>query len=81
MLTGQTVWQRLVQATQREKVKTCLTESYPVQTVAKAIPVKSPQKVAASRRTIFHSRQLERGNLQAGSSRSFGAASVCESTT
>ena len=40
MLTGQTVWQRFVQATQREKVETWLTESYPVQPVAKAIPAK-----------------------------------------
>jgi len=43
MLTGQTVWQRFVQATQREKVETWLTQSYPAQPETKAIPAK-PRK-------------------------------------
>jgi len=40
MNTGQTTWQRLVQATQREKVETWLTQSYPAKPVVKAIPAK-----------------------------------------
>lgn len=40
MHTGETVWQRFVQATQREKVETWLTQSYPAQPVAKPIPAK-----------------------------------------
>jgi hypothetical protein len=40
MRTGETVWQRFVQAPQREKVETWLTESYPAQAVATAIPAK-----------------------------------------
>ena len=44
MRTGETSWQRFVQATQREKVETWLTESYPVQPVAKAIPARSRKR-------------------------------------
>jgi hypothetical protein len=44
MLTGETVWQRLVQATQREKVETWLTQAYPIQPVATAIPGKSRKR-------------------------------------
>jgi hypothetical protein len=44
MRTGETVWQRFVQATQREKVETWLTQSYPVQPVAKAVPAKSRKR-------------------------------------
>jgi hypothetical protein len=44
MRTGETSWQRFVQATQREKVETWLTNSYPVQPVAKAIPAKSRKR-------------------------------------
>ena len=44
MLTGQTVWQRFVQAPQREKVETWLTQSYPVQPAAKAIAAKSRKR-------------------------------------
>jgi hypothetical protein len=40
MRTGETVWQRFVQATQREKVETWLIQSYPAQPAAKPIPAK-----------------------------------------
>lgn len=40
MHTGETVWQRLVQAPQREKVETWLAQSYPAAPLAKAIPAK-----------------------------------------
>ena len=44
MRTGETSWQRFVQAPQREKVETWLTQTYPAQPVAKAIPAKTRKR-------------------------------------
>ena len=44
MRTGETVWQRFVPAPQREKVETWLTQTYPSQTVVKAIAAKSRKR-------------------------------------
>ena len=45
--TGETSWQRFVQAPQREKVETWLTQTYPAKVAARTIPafeaIKSPK--------------------------------------
>jgi hypothetical protein len=42
--TGETSWQRLVNAPQKEQVEMWLTQTYPVQSVAKASPVKARKR-------------------------------------
>lgn len=42
--TGETSWQRLVQATQREKVETWLSQTYPAQPLARVSPAKSGKR-------------------------------------
>jgi hypothetical protein len=44
MRTGETSWQRFVQATQRERVETWLTQTYPAPPEVKAIPAKSRKR-------------------------------------
>ncbi len=42
--TGETSWQRFVQAPQREKVETWLAQSYPAQPLANPVPAKSRKR-------------------------------------
>jgi len=46
--TGETSWQRFVQAPQREKVETWLTQSYPAESLAKATPANRRKNLAPS---------------------------------
>ena len=50
MRTGETVWQRFVPITQREKVEAWLAQSYPAQPVVKTIATKSRKGSLAGRR-------------------------------